>query len=214
METYESYLRELVTRLIEIRRMVAKNLIQSKEKIRKKLSNKTKPLDVKIEDLVDVNEENDKKGLRIDKDGYVHVYTDGACKANGKPNAQAEIGIWFNQEHPLNISDKACNRQTNNSAEMEAIIKAIEILKNLNYKKIRIHTDSKFVIYGIKEWLPKWENNGWKTSRKREVISKKDFVKMKSSLNNLEVELIYEPGHTGIIGNKGADRLAKLAIEN
>ncbi|XP_043461955.1 uncharacterized protein LOC122498337 [Leptopilina heterotoma] len=44
------------------------------------------------------------------KDGYVHVYTDGACKANGKPNAQAGIGIWFNQEHPLNISDKACNR--------------------------------------------------------------------------------------------------------
>ena len=33
--------------------------------------------------------------FKIDSDGYVSVYTDGACSNNGYSNAQDGIGVWF-----------------------------------------------------------------------------------------------------------------------
>jgi len=39
----------------------------------------------------------------MDKDGYVNVFTDGACSSNGYKNARAGIGVWFQDNHPLYI---------------------------------------------------------------------------------------------------------------
>ena len=33
--------------------------------------------------------------------GYVVVYTDGACENNGKTNAKAGIGVWFGDGNGL-----------------------------------------------------------------------------------------------------------------
>jgi hypothetical protein len=40
-------------------------------------------------------------GFEVDTDGYVHVYTDGACENNGRVGARAGIGVWFADNHPL-----------------------------------------------------------------------------------------------------------------
>lgn len=39
-----------------------------------------------------------------DNDGYVHVYTDGSCENNGRPNAIAGYGVYFGEGHPLYVS--------------------------------------------------------------------------------------------------------------
>ena len=39
--------------------------------------------------------------LPVDSDGYVIVYTDGACLKNGQPDAPAGIGVWFGDGHFL-----------------------------------------------------------------------------------------------------------------
>ena len=36
-----------------------------------------------------------------DIEGYVHVYTDGACKNNGRREAKAGIGVWFGPNHSM-----------------------------------------------------------------------------------------------------------------
>ena len=36
-----------------------------------------------------------------DEDGYVQVYTDGACEKNGKVGAKAGVGVFFGDGHPL-----------------------------------------------------------------------------------------------------------------
>lgn len=36
-----------------------------------------------------------------DSDGYVHVYTDGSCENNGRPNAIAGYGVYFGEGHKL-----------------------------------------------------------------------------------------------------------------
>jgi hypothetical protein len=51
----------------------------------------------------DSDYENDSKssGFEMDTNGYVHVYTDGACANNGRVGARAGIGVWFADNHPL-----------------------------------------------------------------------------------------------------------------
>jgi hypothetical protein len=59
-----------------------------------------------IVELPDSDDEKDLKnnifpGFETDENGYVHVYTDGACENNGRVGARAGIGVWFADNHPL-----------------------------------------------------------------------------------------------------------------
>ena len=75
----------------------------------------------------------------------VNVYTDGACSNNGKKDAKAGIGVFFKENDPKNVSDRISGKQTNNTAELKAIIKAVEIIvaEGINNNShVHIHTDS------------------------------------------------------------------------
>lgn len=43
----------------------------------------------------------DKYYFMEDDSGFVHVYTDGSCENNGKPNAIAGYGVYFGEGHSL-----------------------------------------------------------------------------------------------------------------
>ena len=47
----------------------------------------------------------DSSGFLKDSDGFVHVYTDGACSDNGRGSlSKAGIGVWWSDNHPLNLA--------------------------------------------------------------------------------------------------------------
>jgi ribonuclease HI len=77
-----------------------------------------------------------------------YVYTDGACSNNGKKNAKAGIGIYFGHDDPRNVSQRIEGKQTNNTAELGAILHVYTILEKdiLSGKKIGIVTDSIYAI--------------------------------------------------------------------
>ena len=64
------------------------------------------------------------------------IYTDGSCINNGKKNAKAGIGVYFGKDDKRNISKRIKGKQTNNIAELKAILKAIKILKKKTILKI------------------------------------------------------------------------------
>ena len=41
-----------------------------------------------------------KDAQQVDEDGFLIIYTDGACLNNGRRDAKAGIGIWFGRDHP------------------------------------------------------------------------------------------------------------------
>lgn len=41
--------------------------------------------------------------FQVDDEGYVVVYTDGACTQNGRRGAKAGIGVWFGDNHDLSV---------------------------------------------------------------------------------------------------------------
>lgn len=44
---------------------------------------------------------DDKSKFATDSEGYLIVYTDGACQFNGKHGAKAGVGVYFGRDHPL-----------------------------------------------------------------------------------------------------------------
>ena len=73
--------------------------------------------------IIKKDSKNEKKTLTI--------YTDGASKNNGKKNSILGIGVYC--ENVYNISERIEGRQTNQRAELYAILKALELTKIDDY---------------------------------------------------------------------------------
>lgn len=153
--------------------------------------------------------QDNKEDLIVDENGYVNVFTDGACSSNGSKDARAGIGVWFRDNHPLNVSQPVEGRPTNNMAEIQAVTVAARQAKKAGIKKLRINTDSKFLISCITQWMPRWKSRGWKTIVGKPVINKTELLEMEKELENLTVAWNHVPGHAGLHGNEMADKLAR-----
>ncbi|KAL7278878.1 hypothetical protein ACG7TL_006709 [Trametes sanguinea] len=58
------------------------------------------------------------KEIIEDESGWDVVYSDGACKGNGKVGAIAGIGVWWAENYPRNLAERCPGFQTNNRAEL------------------------------------------------------------------------------------------------
>lgn len=99
------------------------------------------------------------RGINLETN-KITVFTDGACMKNGKADTKCSSGIWFGREHRLNKAIKVPGpHQSNQVGKLIAVIATAEVTPN--FLKLRIVTDSKYVIEGLTEHLPNWENRGW-----------------------------------------------------
>ncbi|ODN03562.1 Ribonuclease H1 [Orchesella cincta] len=159
------------------------------------------------------NSKADLSGFSVDEEGYVVVYTDGACTKNGNKAAKAGIGVWFGSGHPLNISEPVEGRQTNNTAEIQAAERAIREAKLNGINKLKVKTDSQFTINCVTKWIFNWRRNNWRLSSGGDVKNKEDLIKLDDAMQNMEIKWSYVAGHAGIEGNEAADRLAVQGAE-
>ena len=145
-----------------------------------------------------------------------YVYTDGACSNNGKINASAGIGIFFGIDDLRNVSKKIEGKQTNNIAELTAIIETFSIIEKdiINGKNITIISDSEYAIKCVTSYGEKCDKKKWNVD-----IPNKELVKIAYELykNTSNIQFIHIKAHTNYtdihsIGNDNADRLANLAI--
>jgi ribonuclease HI len=158
-------------------------------------------IEKKKEDLLFIN-------INLNK---IQVWTDGCSIENGSLNAKAGIGIFWNKNDSRNISERVPGDQTNNRAEIYAVIRALESCTN-KIRPLEIMTDSKYVINAAESWINKWKKNNWLTNKKELVKNKDLFEKMDELIKNRsgKVEFVYVRGHQGDYGNEQADKLAKL----
>jgi ribonuclease HI len=145
-----------------------------------------------------------------------YVYTDGACSNNGRDNALAGIGIFFGIHDNRNISKKIEGKQTNNTAELTAIVETYHIIENdiLNGKKIAIVSDSEYAIKCVSSYGEKCYKKGWNVDIPNKELVKTAYEMYKDKLN---VQFIHIKAHTHntdihSFGNDNADKLANIAI--
>lgn len=97
---------------------------------------------------------NDNMAFQRDDDGFVQVYTDGACSSNGQRAARAGLGVYWGDNHPLNRSKPVIGRPTNNCGEIQAASLAINMALKNGINKLAINTDSQFLIKSATQWIP------------------------------------------------------------
>jgi len=144
-----------------------------------------------------------------------YVYTDGSCSNNGTDSAEAGMGIYFGHNDPRNVAKRVIGKQSNNTAELGAIIELYPLIEKdiLAGKKIGIVSDSIYAIRATTSYGEKCNASGWKKD-----IPNKEMVQRAYALyKDKPVEFIHVKGHTDgtdphSIGNDGADRLANQAI--
>ena len=144
------------------------------------------------------------------------VYTDGACSNNGRKNANAGIGIYFGENDQRNLSKKITGKQTNNVAELTAIIETYPLIETdvVIGKKIVIFSDSEYAIKCVSTYGEKCERKKWTME-----IPNKELVKTVYELykNKTNIRFHHIRAHTDntdihSIGNANADKLANIAI--
>jgi ribonuclease HI len=94
----------------------------------------------------------------------VTIYTDGACSGNPGPGGWGAILIHGATEKELSGGEPGT---TNNRMELMAAIQALEALKKPC--RVELHTDSRYVMDGISQWIAGWKAKGWKTAAKTPV---------------------------------------------
>lgn len=158
----------------------------------------------------------------IDDYSKIYVYTDGSCINNGKPYAKAGIGIFFGLNDSRNVSRTFEGKQTNNTAELTAILEAIKILHKeiKSDMKIVIVTDSEYAIkcavtYGHKLALKNWKQDKDKIVPNIELV--KELYTISSNFKN--ISFMHIEAHTDkkdrhSFGNHNADLLANMAVGN
>ncbi|KZV98221.1 ribonuclease H-like protein, partial [Exidia glandulosa HHB12029] len=88
------------------------------------------------------------------------VYTDGSCLNPGTRYAAAGSGIYWGPECLSNLAVRLPGpEQTNNRAELYAILRALEQCDTM--RSLRIHTDSEYAIRSIAEWAPSRSELAW-----------------------------------------------------
>ncbi|KAF8433511.1 ribonuclease H-like domain-containing protein [Boletus edulis BED1] len=142
------------------------------------------------------------------------VYCDGACKGNGQPGSVAGIGVWWGHGDPRNISERCPGGQTNNRAELIAIVRILETTPRLK-RRLLIKTDSKYSIQCVTSWIFNWMRNGFLAADGKPVKNRA-LIRYLAALLHVRrktsqtVEFKHVRGHVGIEGNEAADQLANL----
>jgi ribonuclease HI len=137
----------------------------------------------------------------------VTIYTDGACKGNPGPGGW---GVFFKYKSVEKELYGGEQETTNNRMELMAAIKALETLNKSS--KVALHTDSKYVLQGITEWMDNWKKRGWKTAAKKPVKNEDLWRRLDSAIESHEINWVWVKGHSGNVGNEKADMLANKGV--
>ncbi len=157
------------------------------------------------------NRERKEKSKVVATDGLT-IYCDGACKGNpGK--AGSGLSIYSGDAKPILYYGAYEERGTNNTAELNALHKALLISSESEASKVTICCDSKYSIDCISTWAYGWKRNGWKKKGgeiKNLAIIKQAHTLYESMKNKVTIKHV--KGHAGVEGNELADRMAGYAI--
>ena len=138
----------------------------------------------------------------------VEIYTDGACRGNPGPGGWGVVLIAGQHRKTLHGGEA---ETTNNRMELTAAIEALNALKGR--QQVVLYTDSKYVMDGIRSWLPNWKARGWKTAAKKPVKNQDLWQALDAAAARHDISWNWVKGHDGNPGNEEADALANLGID-
>lgn len=151
--------------------------------------------------------------VQKNEDIEVILYTDGACSGNPGPGGWA----YILHHVPSGKTDEKAGAEwetTNNRMEIQAIIEGLKRLKRPT--RVKVITDSKYVVQSMTEWMKNWKKNNWRRRTKNgfEPVKNDELWKELDRLVSIHptaFEHVY--GHAGHAQNERCDEMAVNAYK-
>ena len=137
----------------------------------------------------------------------VELFADGACSGNPGPGGYGTILRYGDATDEISGCDP---KTTNNRMELTAVIEGLRLLKRPC--RVRVVTDSTYVVKGMSEWIKGWVRKNWKNSQKKPVLNKDLWEELLELSKPHKIEWIWVAGHSGHEENERCDELARRAI--
>lgn len=137
----------------------------------------------------------------------INIYTDGACEPN--PGQGGWAFVVYEGGTEVNNRKGGDLDSTNNIMEMTAVLCALEFAVQAGYSPARtvVHSDSQYVVKGCTVWRHGWARKGWKRGKK--PLANADLWKAVAKAHDaFPCQIVWVRGHSGVLGNERADRLA------
>lgn len=147
----------------------------------------------------------------------IALYSDGGCRGNPGPGAFAFVA----QNHDGSILTEGVefsSHTTNNKMELSGPIKGLQELKDLlpepRLTRVKVITDSKYVVDGMKSWVQGWKNRGWKKADGKTPENLELWQELDLTRNDfLEIDWVWVKGHGGHPQNEYCDQKANEAMD-
>lgn len=138
----------------------------------------------------------------------IQIFTDGAC--SGNPGIGGYGCIVRHPDKEITLSGAEPNT-TNNRMELLGAIVALESLKAGDIK-VRVTSDSQYVILGASEWVKDWVRRGWRTQNRKRVANRELWERLLRATQGRQIEWVWIRGHQGHPENERCDAMAREAI--
>lgn len=138
----------------------------------------------------------------------VIIYTDGACRGNPGPGGWGALLMFGEREKELWGGEP---ETTNNRMEMTAALRALEALKKPCL--VELHTDSRYLMQGMTEWLPRWKARGWRAADGKPVKNEDLWRALDEARRRHDVRWLWVRGHSQHELNDRADALANRGVD-
>jgi ribonuclease HI len=162
-------------------------------------------------DFKDTNNIEEIKPQSIISD-TLSIYCDGAC-LNNPGKSGSGLAIYADNNKPILLYGEYKELGTNNTAELNALYKALIIASESKASNITIFSDSQYSIDCITKWAYGWKSKAW--TKKGGEIKNLEIIKISHELYDTiknKITVKHVKGHSGIEGNELADRMAMMAI--
>ena len=138
------------------------------------------------------------------------IFADGAAKGNPGPGGWGVVVVTPRGE--VTELGGRVPHTTNNRMELTAVIEALRWVRGMT-GPVAVHTDSTYVIRGIREWIHAWRRRGWKTAGGGDVVNRdlwEELAALESARGAAgKVGWHFVRGHSGIPGNERVDEIAE-----
>lgn len=136
----------------------------------------------------------------------IELFTDGGCSPNPGPGAWAFILRPVNGPAKSSLEHAgAVRRSTNNRMELTAVIRGLLSLDRPC--RVRVVSDSEYVIKGLSEWIEGWKRRGWVNSRKKPVLNEELWRVLDTLRHHHNLDPQWTRGHAGHAENERCDVL-------
>jgi len=139
---------------------------------------------------------------------FVEIFADGACSGNPGVGGFGAILRFDAKVKELSGAD---GMTTNNRMELMGVITALEALKMPC--RVKITTDSNYVVKAMTEWMKGWIEKGWKNSQKKDVMNRDLWERLLRAAETHTITWCWVKGHNGHAENERCDELALQQIK-